>query len=116
MNTWACNQYGGVRTIGLCHGVQGAHWQITDCVNSWAKRQGLVPADYEMSRHEVDVIAAGLNHQTWFIKVEWRGIDMVPILLAEFEQHPEYSVTEKIRIDVLKRFRLLQHRVERTFK
>ena len=24
MNTWACNKYGGVRTIGLCHGVQGA--------------------------------------------------------------------------------------------
>ncbi len=103
MNTWACNQYGGVRTIGLCHGVQGAHWQITDCVNRWAKREGLVPVDYEMSRHEVDVIAAGLNHQTWFIKVEWRGIDMVPKLLAEFEQHPEYSVTEKIRIDVLRR-------------
>ena len=29
MNTWACNKYGGVKTIGLCHGVQGAHWQIT---------------------------------------------------------------------------------------
>jgi alpha-galactosidase len=57
-----------------------------------------------MSRHEVDVIAAGLNHQTWFIKVEWRGIDMIPLLLAEFERHPEYSVTEKVRIDVLRRF------------
>ena len=22
MNTWACNKYGGVQTIGLCHGVQ----------------------------------------------------------------------------------------------
>ena len=29
MNTWACNKYGGVQTIGLCHGVQGAHWQIS---------------------------------------------------------------------------------------
>ena len=26
MNTWACNKYGGVQTVGLCHGVQGAHW------------------------------------------------------------------------------------------
>ena len=24
MNTWACNQYGGVKTIGLCHGVWAA--------------------------------------------------------------------------------------------
>lgn len=23
MITWACNKYGGVKTIGLCHGVQG---------------------------------------------------------------------------------------------
>ena len=28
MLTWACNKYGGVLTIGLCHGVQGGHWQI----------------------------------------------------------------------------------------
>ncbi len=35
MNTWACNKYGGVRTVGLCHGVQGAHWQITRCIERW---------------------------------------------------------------------------------
>ncbi len=104
MNTWACNKYGGVRTIGLCHGVQGAHWQITDCVNRWAKRLGQVPQDYQMHRSEVDIVAAGLNHQTWFIKVEWRGIDMVPKLLELFEEHPEYSKTEKVRIDIIRRF------------
>jgi alpha-galactosidase len=104
MNTWACNKYGGVQTIGLCHGVQGAHWEITHCVNNWAKQQGLVPQDYEMHRREVDVIAAGLNHQTWFIKVEWRGINILPKLLEQFEQHPVYSKTEKVRIDVLRRF------------
>jgi alpha-galactosidase len=104
MNTWACNQYGGVRTIGLCHGVQGAHWQIAACVEQWAKREGLLPPDYKMHRREVDVVAAGLNHQTWFIKVDWRGNDMLPLLLAEFRAHPEYSKTEKVRIDVLDRF------------
>ena len=30
MLTWACNKYGGVRTIGLCHGVQGGHQQIAE--------------------------------------------------------------------------------------
>lgn len=104
MNTWACIKYGGVATLGLCHGVQGAHWQITDCVNRWAKSQGLVAPDYQMHRSEVDVIGAGLNHQTWFVKVDWRGIDMLPKLADLFEQHPEYSQTEKVRIDVLKRF------------
>src|SRR5205823_5762001 len=46
MNTWACNQYGGVNTVGLCHGVQGAHWQITSCVEHWAKRKGVLPKVY----------------------------------------------------------------------
>ena len=104
MNTWACNQYGGVQTVGLCHGVQGAHWQITSCTEMWAKREGLIPQDYVMHRDELDVIAAGLNHQTWFIKAEWRGHNMIPLLAELFEQHPEYSRTEKVRIDVLKRF------------
>jgi len=104
MNTWACNQYGGVNTVGLCHGVQGAHWQITECVEIWARQQGLLPADAKLHRRDVHVIAAGLNHQTWFVKVEWNGIDMLPKLLGMFESHPVFSQTEKVRIDVLRRF------------
>ncbi len=104
MNTWACNKYGGVQTIGLCHGVQGAHWQITRCIELWAKQAGLLAPEASLHRRDVDVIAAGLNHQTWFVKVQWRGMDMIPRLLELFEAHPEYSRTERIRIDVLRRF------------
>jgi alpha-galactosidase len=104
MNTWACSQYGGVQTVGLCHGVQGAHWQITACVEQWAKRSGLLKDDVKLHRRDVHVIAAGLNHQTWFVQVEWNGIDMLPLLLEEFERHPEYAQTEKVRIDVMRRF------------
>ncbi|HWQ15166.1 MAG TPA: alpha-glucosidase/alpha-galactosidase [Roseiflexaceae bacterium] len=134
MNTWACNTYGGVPTIGLCHGVQGAHWQITSCIEHWARREGLIADDNGVAQHrdyasghvsrmhrrEVDVVAAGINHQTWFVKVQWRGIDFindvgrtvtlqgrevrVPSLLELFEQHPTFARTEKVRIDVLRRF------------
>ncbi|HZR44251.1 MAG TPA: alpha-glucosidase/alpha-galactosidase [Ktedonobacteraceae bacterium] len=104
MNVWACNKYGGVPTVGLCHGVQGAHWQITHCIELWAKREGLLGPDEKLHRRDVDVVAAGINHQTWFIKVQWRGMDMVPRLLELFEAHPEYPRTEKVRIDVLRRF------------
>jgi len=104
MNTWAANQYGGVQTVGLCHGVQGAHWQITRCIERWAKAEGLLDEEAKLHRREVDVIAAGLNHQTWFIKVEWQGRDMLAMLPELFEAHPDYSKTEKVRIDVLKRF------------
>lgn len=104
MNVWACNTYGGVRTIGLCHGVQGAHWQIVHCIEHWAKQEGLLGPEEKLHRRDVDVIAAGINHQTWFIKVQWRGMDLVPHLLELFEQHPTFPTTEKVRIDVLRRF------------
>jgi len=120
MNTWACTKYGGVRTVGLCHGVQGAHWQITSCIERWARREGLIPADTKVHRREVDIVGSGINHQTWFVSVRWRGIDFtaaaggtatvagkrlrVPSLLELFEAHDEFPRTEKVRIDVLRRF------------
>ena len=104
MNTWACNKYGGVNTIGLCHGVQGGHRQITRCIERWARREGLLAEDEGLGRDEVDIIAAGINHQTWYVRARWRGRDMLPLLLEMFEAHPEYAVTEKLRIDVLRRF------------
>jgi alpha-galactosidase len=104
MNTWACNQYGGVPTIGLCHGVQGAHWQIANCIEHWARTEGLIGAEERIHRREVDVVAAGINHQTWFVKAQWRGMDMIPRMLELFENHPDYPQTEKVRIDVMRRF------------
>ncbi|MCC6699101.1 MAG: alpha-glucosidase/alpha-galactosidase [Candidatus Hydrogenedentes bacterium] len=90
MLTWACNQYGEVNTIGLCHGVHGSWEQIAEALG--------VPT------HELDVTAAGINHQTWFIKVAHKGRDMTGTLLAAFEKHPVYRETEKVRIDILRRF------------
>jgi alpha-galactosidase len=124
MNTWACNRYGGVNAIGLCHGVQGAHWQITSCIEHWAKRDGILPKDYVsagrekdakhefasgfvtggLHRREVEVVFAGLNHQTWCIRCTFRGVDMIPKLPELFAAHPLFSRTEKVRIDMLNRF------------
>ncbi|MGH7145022.1 MAG: alpha-glucosidase/alpha-galactosidase [Planctomycetota bacterium] len=91
MLTWAANKYGyGVKTVGLCHGVQGGHWQI-------AKALGLTPP-------EVDIICAGINHQTWYIQVKVKGEDVTGRLLEAFEKHPDFRETEKVRIDMLRRF------------
>lgn len=90
MLTWACNQYGGVRTIGLCHGVQGGHRQIADV--------------FGLEKKEVDIICAGINHQTWYISIKHDGNDLTGQLLEAFEKHPDYSRTEKVRIDMLRRF------------
>ncbi|GGI43674.1 alpha-glucosidase/alpha-galactosidase [Paenibacillus marchantiophytorum] len=90
MLTWACNKYGQVRTIGLCHGVQHGHKQIADV--------------FGLSKNEVDIICAGINHQTWYIQASHNGKDLTGDLLEAFEQHPEFARTEKVRIDMLRRF------------
>ncbi|NLE28350.1 MAG: alpha-glucosidase/alpha-galactosidase [Phycisphaerae bacterium] len=106
MNTWAANEYGKVNTIGLCHGVMGGHEQITEVIrllvngNKKAGDRGYV----EVTLKDVDIICAGINHQTWYIRVLYNGQDWTGRLLEGFEKHPVYRKTEKVRIDMLRRF------------
>ncbi|GAC1650021.1 MAG: alpha-glucosidase/alpha-galactosidase [Herpetosiphon sp.] len=104
MNTWACNVYGGVPTVGLCHGVQGAHWQIVRAVEQWAKQEGQLAADAKLHRRDVDVVFAGINHQTWCTQAKWRDIDLIPRLYELMSAVENLRQTEKVRLDVLKRF------------
>ena len=91
MMTWAAVDHGGVRAVGLCHGVQNGHRQIADALGE--------PVG------DVDIVCSGVNHQTWYIDIRVRGVPVAaPDLVAAFESHPVYSRQEKVRIDVLKRF------------
>lgn len=90
MMTWAANKYGQVNTVGLCHGVQGGHRLIADALG--------------LEQNEVDIICAGINHQTWYVQIRHNGKDLTGDLLEALENHPKYSKTEKVRIDMLKRF------------
>ena len=90
MATWACNTFGGINTIGLCHGVMHGEWQIADALGC--------------KREELDYICAGINHQTWYLSVKKDGVEQREKLLAAFEAHPVLSKQEKVRIDVLRRF------------
>ncbi len=106
MNTWAANAYGGVNTIGLCHGVQGGHREIANVIELLVNEgkdtndPGFVP----VTMNDVDIICAGINHQTWYIQVRYKHEDWTGRLLEGFKKHPEYSRTEKVRIDILQRF------------
>lgn len=90
MATWACNKYGGVPTIGLCHGeIHGEH-QIAEVLG--------------IPHSELNFTCAGINHQTWYIAVKHHGKDLLDQILPAFEAHEVYSKQEKVRIDVMKRF------------
>jgi len=46
----------------------------------------------------------GINHQTWYLKVQYKGADWTGRLLEGFERHPTYQRREKVRIDIMRRF------------
>ncbi len=89
MVTWACNKYGKVPTYGLCHGVQHGHEQI-------AKALG-------REKKDVDIICAGLNHQTWYISVKTDGVERTGELY-ELMKQADFAKDENIRLDVMRNF------------
>lgn len=91
MMTWACIDYGQVRTVGLCHGIQHGHEQIAQALG--------------IPKAELDIVCSGINHQTWYIDLNHKGRTIGrDELTAAFERHNVFSEQEKVRIDVLKRF------------
>lgn len=90
MVTWACNQYGGVYTVGLCHGVMHGEMQIADAL--------------KIPRKELDIVCAGINHQTWYISVKHQGKELTGKLYEAFLEQPGMLKKEKVRLDVMKRF------------
>lgn len=92
MMTWAALEYGGVKTVGLCHGVQNGHRQIAEAI-------GAEKPD------DVEIICSGINHQTWYLDIRHKGrVISKSELVSALEAHPVFSRQEKVRIDVLKRF------------
>lgn len=91
MNMWGVNMRGrGVRNVGLCHGVQHTSGQLAGVLG--------------IPREEMSFIAAGINHQTWFISIKHKGRELTGEVLEAFERHPEVVEKEKVRVDVLRRF------------
>ena len=88
MNCWAVRRAGGVRLVGLCHGVQGGAWQIAHALG--------------IPNNELEYVCAGINHQTWFTRVSHKGKDLTDKVLDAMKR--EYAKTEPVRLDVLERF------------
>jgi len=90
MNTWACLAFGKVPTIGLCHGVQGGHRLMADLL--------------EIPMEELDIICAGINHQTWYIQARHEGRDQLPEFTKRANASEEFRAREPVRLDILNRF------------
>jgi alpha-galactosidase len=78
-----------VRFVGLCHGVQ----TTLDLISRYVG----------VRKDEIQFLAAGINHMTWFLKLEKDGRDLYPVFRANIEK-PEYYVNEKVRGEVARHF------------
>lgn len=72
MNCWALDRAGGVRTVGLCHSVQGTARQLAD--------------DLGVPYEQIDYLAAGINHMAFYLSLEHRGEDLYPALARVIEE------------------------------
>ena len=64
MNCWAINRGSRIKTVGLCHSVQGTAEQLA--------RDIKVPVD------EINYICAGINHVAFYLRFERNGEDLYP--------------------------------------
>jgi alpha-galactosidase len=66
MITWAINRASGIKTVGLCHSVQGTAEQLA--------------RDIGIPIEEINYTAAGINHMAFYLKFERDGVDLYPAL------------------------------------
>ncbi len=66
MLTWAINKATKIKTVGLCHSVQGTAEQLAHDIG--------VPIE------EINYIAAGINHMAFYLAFERNGEDLYPLL------------------------------------
>jgi alpha-galactosidase len=85
--TWAAAKYGGVKSIGMCHGVGIGHRQFAKVLD--------IPAE------DIYITCLGVNHMGFYTEVKTKDHDLKPLLAAAYAKHPIYGELEKARRDML---------------
>ncbi len=75
------------RVVGLCHSVQNTTRQLAEIA-------GVPPA-------EVSFVGAGINHQSFILRLERDGQDLYPLVDAAIERDPE--LRRRVRVDMYRR-------------
>jgi len=89
MNCWAMSRATTIKTVGLCHSVQGTAEQLAD--------------DIGVDFHDINYIAAGINHMAFYLKFEKDGQDLYPAIkkVLNEKRAPDWNL---VRYEIYKRF------------
>ena len=88
MNTWAVSQAINIKTVGLCHSVQGTAWQLAQYMD--------VPLK------ELTYRCAGINHMAFYLELKHNGQDAYP-LLREAAKKQDVWERDPVRFELFQR-------------
>jgi alpha-galactosidase len=86
INCWALARATSIRSVGLCHSVQGTARDLA--------------ADLGVPPEEVEYLCAGINHLAFYLELNHRGRDLYPALRGK-EDIPDWN---RVRYEVLRHF------------
>lgn len=92
MNCWAISRASKIKTVGLCHSVQGTAGQLA--------------RDIGVPLEDINYVCAGINHMAFYLKFERRGEngpeDLYPLIrqVLEEDKVPEWN---RVRYEMFRR-------------
>jgi alpha-galactosidase len=93
MNTWAINKASKIKTVGLCHSVQGTAEALAE--------------DIGVPYNEINYICAGINHMAFYLKFERNSENLYPQIQKALESQSygrRYrGLADHVRYEVFRR-------------
>ncbi|MEM6431123.1 MAG: alpha-glucosidase/alpha-galactosidase [Deinococcota bacterium] len=88
MNCWAMNKASSIKTVGLCHSVQGTAEQLAKDIN--------VPIE------DINYLCAGINHVAFYLQFERDGVSLYPEIAKVIDEDrvPDWN---RVRYEMFKR-------------
>lgn len=88
MNCWALSRATSIKTVGLCHSVQGTAVQLANDIG--------VPIE------EINYISAGINHMAFYLKFERNGESLYPLIkeVLDTNRQPDWNL---VRYELFRR-------------
>jgi alpha-galactosidase len=88
MNCWAISRASRIKTVGLCHSVQGTASELA--------RDIKVPID------EINYVCAGINHMAFYLRFEREGQNLYPLIRRVIEEK-RVPDGNRVRYEMFKR-------------
>ncbi|MCA9888155.1 MAG: alpha-glucosidase/alpha-galactosidase [Anaerolineae bacterium] len=96
MNCWAIDRATHIKTVGLCHSVQGTAAQLATDID--------IPID------EINYLCAGINHMAFYLRFEQNGEDLYPKIREVLQNseiplrsHNSGEISDAVRYEIFKR-------------